>query len=380
MSEATGTPEALVLEHLSVGHSKRPLVGDINLSVRAGEVVALIGPNGSGKTTILKTVAGLLGPLKGSVHIFGQDIHNIPMRLRAQIMATMFTDRPKTELLRAKDIVDTGRYPYTGHLGILSDTDEKAVQNAMEATGTWDLRDRDFAHMSDGQRQRTLIARALCQKPRVLLMDEPTSYLDIRAQLDMLALLRAYAQNHACAIMLSLHQIDLALKAADRLMCVKDGRVVAQGSPGAVMNADTVCALYGLEPQTYEPHFASVELPAPDGEPKVFVVAGGGTGATCFRALQRACVPFAAGVLHKHDADGILAAQLSAHVIYENDFEALSEQSLNAARASIDGCEALVCTVERFASTNARNEELLAYARSQGKPVYRSAREYLEKR
>ncbi len=380
MNDARVGTYALVIEHLSVGHSKRPLVRDIDLSVRPGEVVALIGPNGSGKTTILKTVAGLLAPIDGSVRIFDQAMQDMPLQQRARVLATLFTDRPKTELLRAKDIVDTGRYPYTGHLGILSEEDEHAVRVAMEATGTWDVRNRDFAHMSDGQKQRTLIARALCQEPRVLLMDEPTSYLDIRAQLDMLATLRAYAQNHACAIMLSLHQIDLALKAADRLMCVKDGSVVAQGSPGAVMNADTVCALYGLEPQTYEPHFASVELPAPDGEPKVFVVAGGGTGATCFRALQRACVPFAAGVLHKHDADGILAAQLSAHVIYENDFEALSEQSLEAARASIDRCEALVCTVERFASTNARNEELLAYARSQGKPVYRSARDYLEKR
>lgn len=380
MSEATGTPEALVLEHLSVGHSKRPLVDDINLSVRAGEVVALIGPNGSGKTTILKTVAGLLAPLDGSVRIFDQAIQDMPLQQRARVLATLFTDRPKTELLRAKDIVDTGRYPYTGHLGILSEEDERTVRVAMEATGTWDVRNRDFAHMSDGQKQRTLIARALCQEPRVLLMDEPTSYLDIRAQLDMLALLRAYAHDRSCAIVLSLHQIDLALKAADRVVCIQGGRVAAQGAPDDVLNAEAVCALYGLEARTYEPQFASVELPAPDGEPKVFVVGGGGTGAACFRALQRAGVPFAAGVLHAYDVDGILAAQLSMHVIYENGFEALTEQNLEAARAAIDACDALICTVERFGSANARNAELLAYARSQGKPVYRSARDYLEKR
>lgn len=364
-------PLSLELRGLDVGHGASALVRDVCLAVRPGQVVALIGPNGSGKTTILRTVAGQLRALGGVVELLGRPLGDVPDRERARTMAVMLTGRPRTELLTCRDVVEAGCYPFTGALGVLGPGDDEAVRAAMEATGVLDLAGRDFGHVSDGQRQRVLLARALCQEPRVLVLDEPTSYLDVRSQLDVLELLRREARERDMAVLASLHEIDLAQKAADHVICVRDGRVAFQGAPAEVFTAERVAELYGLEPGTYDPTFGSVELARPAGEPEVFVVAGGGSGAACFRELARAGTPFAAGVLHEHDADGLLAARLASRVVLERDFEPVGERAAAEARDVLLRCRRVICCVGSFGPGNARNAGLLDAAREAGLPVER---------
>lgn len=339
---------------------------DICLAVRPGQVVALIGPNGSGKTTILRTVAGQLRRLGGVVELFGRPLDGVPAADRARSMSVMLTGRPRTELLTCRDVVEAGRYPFTGSLGVLGEGDREAVVSAMAATDVLGLAERDFAHVSDGQRQRVLLARALCQEPRVLLLDEPTSYLDVRSQLEVLRLLRREARGRGIAVVASLHEVDLAQKAADHVICIKGGRVAFQGAPDDVFTAERVAELYDLAPGAYDPTFGSVELARPEGEPEVFVIAGGGTGAACFRRLAREGTPFAAGVLHEHDVDGLLARSLAARAVFERDFEPVSERAVSEAREVLLACREVICCVSEFGTMNARNAELLDAARSAG--------------
>ena len=374
--EKKPVPLLLELRGLSVGHGQRALVRDICLAVRPGQVVALIGPNGSGKTTILRTVAGQLRALGGVVELFGQTLGNVPAAERARTMSVMLTGRPQTELLTCRDVVEAGRYPFTGRLGVLGEKDHEAVTAAMSATDVLGLAERDFAHVSDGQRQRVLLARALCQEPRVLLLDEPTSYLDVHSQLEVLQLLRREARERGIAVMASLHEIDLAQKAADYVVCIREGRILCQGKPDEVFTAERIAELYDLAPGAYEPTFGSVELARPEGAPEIFVIAGGGTGAPCFRQLAREGTPFATGVLHEHDSDAIIARQLATHAIFERDFEPVGKRAVAEARDALLTCREVICCVSKFGTMNARNAELVEAARAAGIPVrYRDDKE-----
>ena len=200
----------------------------------------------------------------------------------------------------------------------------------------------------------------------MLLLDEPTSYLDVRSQLEVLQLLRQEARGRGIAVVASLHEVDLAQKAADHVICIKGGRVAFQGAPDEVFTAERVAELYDLAPGAYDPTFGSVELARPEGEPEVFVIAGGGTGTACFRRLAREGTPFAAGVLHEHDVDGLLARDLAARAVFERDFEPVSERAVSEAREVLLACREVICCVSEFGTMNARNAELLAAARSAG--------------
>ena len=182
------------LDHLTVGYDKKPLIKDICIGIEKGEIVTLIGPNGSGKSTILKSITRQLKLVGGNVEFDGKNLHELSFRELSTKMAVVLTERMKPELMTCHDIVATGRYPYTGRLGMLTREDEEKVEKAMRAVHAEELGGRDFNAISDGQRQRVLLARAICQEPEVIILDEPTSFLDIRHKLELLAILRRMAK------------------------------------------------------------------------------------------------------------------------------------------------------------------------------------------
>ena len=251
---------ALQAADLAVGYDGIPLVNDVRLQISPGSVVTLIGPNGAGKSTILKTLAGELAPLGGTVLVGGRDLQGMSAQELARERSVLLTERLHTSLLTCEDVVEAGRYPYTGRLGILQEHDHEAVRDAMELVGVWDLRERDFMRVSDGQRQRVMLARAICQEPRVLMLDEPTSYLDIRYQIELLEVLRHLVRERSMGVVMTMHELSLARQASDWLVCVKDGAIAAQGSPQQVCRPQVIDKLFDLRPNTYDSHTGTIAL------------------------------------------------------------------------------------------------------------------------
>lgn len=254
-------PDAILsVEKFAVGYGKSPIVSGIDFSVRSGEIFTLIGPNGAGKSTMLKSIAGQLEPLGGSAYLSGRPLSKMTPREMALELSVMLTERLRTELLTCSDVVEMGRYPYTGRLGILAPEDREIVRQSMDEASVWDLRDRDFMQVSDGQRQRVLLARAICQRPRVMILDEPTNYLDIHYQIELLNVLRRLARVRGVAIVMSLHELSLAREASDRVACVKEGAIWSIGTPDEIFVPEVINGLYDLEPGTYDPASGSIAL------------------------------------------------------------------------------------------------------------------------
>ena len=351
-------------QQLTVGYDGKPLIHDIQIDIEKGEIVTLIGPNGSGKSTILKSITRQLKTLAGSVYIGGEELRKLSYKTLSTRLAVVLTERMKPELMTCRDIVATGRYPYTGRLGILSEADEREVEAAMASVYVTELANRDFNAISDGQRQRVLLARAICQNPEIIILDEPTSFLDIRHKLQLLHILRGMAKQKGITVIMSLHEIDLAQKISDKIVCVKGDHIARFGPPEAVFDADTIKTLYELEQGSYDPLFGSIELPRPAGAPRTFVLCGAGTGIPVFRRLQKAGVPFAAGILCEDDVGCQLARQLAAEVVTEKPFEPIGEDALARALALMEGCDTVLNAGAPIGSMNRGVARLIEYARA----------------
>ena len=244
----------LHLHGLSVGYPTRKVLENIELEIEKGEILTLIGPNGAGKSTLLKSISGQLPLLAGSVLMQGQDLAKCDAKERARKMAVVLTEAVRPEYMTCREVCAAGRYPYTGRMGILRKEDEEAVDRAMARMKVEDLAERDFGAISDGQKQRVLVARALAQETPVLLMDEPTSYLDIRYRTELMETLRGLAAEGK-TILMSLHEIDLALEVSDRLLCVKEGGEVFCGTPQEVLTGERIRDLFGMPAGMYEKLF-----------------------------------------------------------------------------------------------------------------------------
>lgn len=256
---------------LAIGYGKTPLLSDICLGVQPGQILTLIGPNGAGKSTLLKTLAGQLAPMGGTVLLAGKDLTAYTGTQRAQKLALMAPHSRRMELTTCFDFVSAGRYPYTGRLGILSAGDRQQVHRALELVGAAQLADRDFNRISDGQRQRILLARALCQQPEVILLDEPTSFLDIKGKIELLTILGTLAHTQKLAVILSLHELELAEKIADTVVCVSPGGVSGVLTPEQAFQPENIRTLYGLTEQQYTALFGTPEPEAekaPAGKPQ----------------------------------------------------------------------------------------------------------------
>lgn len=354
---------------LAVGYDGNILIHNINIQIEKGAILTLIGPNGAGKSTILKTITRQLAKLHGTVEIGSREITCWTPKEMARQVAVVLTDRIRPELMTCAEVVAMGRYPYTNLLGKLTPQDKAAVREALIRVHGLELADRDFSTLSDGQRQRILLARAICQDPEVLVLDEPTAYLDIRHKMELLDILREMAHQRHMTVVMSLHEIDLAMKISDYLVCVKGDTIQAFGKPETVLGSQGVEDLYDLENGSYNLLFGSVELSKPQGPPQVFVVGGNGRGIPIYRALQKEQIPFAAGILPENDTDVQVARVLSDHLVIAPAFEPMTENHFAQAAQQLRSCTAVIDAGTPIGSYNAYNGKLLALARELGIPV-----------
>ena len=352
---------------LTVGYDGKPLIRDITIGIARGEIVTLIGPNGAGKSTILKSITRQLKAIGGTVALDGQNLSGLSHKELATRMAVVLTQRMKPELMTCRDIVATGRYPYTGRLGLLTKQDEEKVSEAMETVHALELSHRDFNAVSDGQRQRILLARAICQEPEIIILDEPTSYLDIRHKLELLSILRSMAKEKGITVVMSLHEIDLAQKISDKIICVKGDTIGSYGTPEEVFDEEKIRQLYNITEGFFDPCFGSIELPRPRGNPEILVLSACGTGIPVYRRLQMGNIPFCAGILYTNDLDYRLARLLASEVITERPFHEISDAAFDRAMEKVHTCRCVLDAGCEIGPCNRRMQEILDAAKNMGK-------------
>ncbi|WP_169837583.1 ABC transporter ATP-binding protein [Salipaludibacillus agaradhaerens] len=248
----------LQASNVTFAYNKEPIIENLNMTIPEGEITVLIGSNGCGKSTLLKMLARLLFPSKGGVYLNDNEMLSLPAKAVAKELAVLPQSAVSPEGLTVRQLVKQGRYPYQSWLKQWSKEDEEMVEYALAATGLTDLRDRPLNALSGGQRQRTWIAMTLTQGTKTLLLDEPTTYLDLTHQVDVLDLLFELNEKEQRTIVMVLHDINLACRYAHNIVAVKDKRIYAQGRPEEIITVNTLKEVFQMDCEIiYDPIFGS---------------------------------------------------------------------------------------------------------------------------
>ncbi len=368
MSTQNTTP-ILTCRDLSVGYKDKTVLSRVNLSFSAGRFISLLGPNGAGKTTLLRTLSGHLSPMGGSIEIQGTPLKQIrPMEL-AKFMAVVLTDKVSPPLFSVFEFVALGRYPHTDFLGRMGPADASAVQAALAAVNAANLAPRPFADLSDGERQKVLVARALAQEPRLLLLDEPTIHLDLKHRMEVMAILRNLCRDRGITVVASLHDVDVAAKVSDRVALVKEGCISAWGSPEQILEPQTVAKLYDFSGVDFDQHLGSIELRGSGSSGRVFVAAGMGSGAVVYRLLAKHGFALSTGVLHSNDLDFFVARSLGAQCTIVSPMERITTASIATAKEQMESADVVIDCGFQAGLLNQGNIELLQHAAAIGKTV-----------
>ncbi len=281
----------LVAEGLEIGYTRprqpaRVVVAGIDVRLEPGELVCLLGPNGAGKSTLLRTLAGMQPALAGTVRLLGDEVGRLDARELARRMSIVLTERVSAGSLSAYALVALGRHPYTGWDGRLSDLDEAVVRWAIEAVGARELAGRLVDELSDGERQKIMIARALAQQPNLMLLDEPTAFLDLPHRIEIMHILRQVSRGSQQAILLSTHDLDLALRSADRLWLLPAGGPLQAGAPEDLVLSGAFERTFASAGLTFDPLTGAFSLRQETAD--AVVVSGDGPRAIWTRrALER---------------------------------------------------------------------------------------------
>jgi iron complex transport system ATP-binding protein len=264
----------LRIENLFVNYGEHRVLHDVSLNVQPGEVLALIGPNGAGKSTLIRAVSGVIAIVSGRVRTNGDDFHSLTPMQRARYVATVPQAVSLPPAFTVWETVLLGRTPYLGFLGQPSRVDEGLARKALERVSAWTLAGRRVGELSGGEQQRVLLARALCQSTPILLLDEPTAHLDLQYQVNLLELVSELAHHDQLAVLIALHDLNLAARYADTMALMVAGEIKALGKPEQVLRPELIEAAYCLPVQVVRHPFMDVPLVLPSSPPR----AGEGSG------------------------------------------------------------------------------------------------------
>ncbi len=361
--------DRLSVENLTSGYGDTEVLRGADFSVEKGDFVGIIGPNASGKTTLLKTINQILNPMKGAVYLNGKDIGRAKQKEIARDMATVPQEFDSNYSFTALEMVTLGRTPHLGPLEDEGEEDMSVVKRAMEITDTWRLHSRDFNELSGGEKQRVIIAKALAQEPSVILLDEPTNHLDVSNQMVILDLLKNLTKEQDKCTITTFHDLNTAGRYCDFLILLKDGKIYAKGDPPEVLTEENIKEVYGAEvsirrvPETNSLYVTPVSR-ATDTKTgakkdfRVHFICGGGTGSSLMHSLKRKGFTVSAGVLSPMDDDYTEARRLGIETVECSPFAAIPENKNRKNRELAEKSDAVVLTEMPFGRGNLKNLKL----------------------
>lgn len=376
---STQATPLLTVEDLTFGYTDQPLLYRVQMNVRSGEMLGLLGPNGSGKTTLLRLLSGVLHPCAGKIWLDGRELATWGRRGSAQRIAVVPQELQVPFAFTVEQMVTLGRTPFIRLFGMPTRRDLDIVQESLRMAEVEALAERIFNELSGGERQRVLLAMALAQRPRLLLLDEPTAHLDIKYQIEVLELVQRLNREAGMTVIAAMHDLNLAARYFPRLLLFQRG-IVADGGPAEVLDPHLLRRVYGVNVQVGVMHGSehlSVLPPGREGSaqeerqevPGVHIMAGGGSGALVMRALADAHIPFSAGALNIGDSDHTLALRLASEVVVEQPFAPLAETTLAHLRTLLQATSLLIlCPMPVGLGNLALLQEALV-SRQRGTPV-----------
>ena len=356
--------------NLSVGYKNKVVLSDLNLEFEPGHFITLLGPNGAGKTTLLRTLSRHLPTITGNIYVNGSALEEIRQEELAKIMAVVLTDKVSPPLLTVFEFVSLGRYPHTDFLGRLKAADHAAILASLAAVRAEHLIQRQYSDLSDGERQKALVARALAQEPQLLLLDEPTIHLDLKHRMEVMAILRGLCRSKGITVIASLHDVDIAAKVSDRVALIKQGEVTAWGAPEKILQGRTVETLYDFDGAIFDIQLGSIELRGDGRRGRAFMVAGLGSGAIIYRLLSKRGFAITTGILHANDLDCYVAKSLGADCVVQNFTKPDDGATLREAIDCFVDCDCIIDAGFAVGDLSRQNVDLLKASLDRGKPIF----------
>lgn len=370
---------AIQIKDLSAGYRNRPVLESLSLDVAEGEIVGILGPNGAGKTTLFKALSGWIRPISGSVSLFGTPMDQIQPPQRARCLAVIPQEFDLPVPYTVDDVVMMGRTAAIGRLSRPTSIDRQIAERAMIYTDVVDVRHRPLTELSGGERQRAVVAMALAQEPRILLMDEATSRLDINHRLEIMQLVERLNQEKGLTVLMISHDLQLAAEFSQRLIMLDKGTLVADGRPSEVLTEAAIRKIYHCDVRVHEDsRTGSISiLPTPRGRSgatgngrRIHIIAGGGCGEEVLRRLSISGYAISCGVLNRGDMDAEVALALGASMATEQPFSPISPDSLAKAMELASDATAAILTPVPFGTGNVANLSILERFMDTGRPVY----------
>lgn len=356
--------KSISAEHITSGYAENLIIDDLTLDIEKGSFLGIIGVNGCGKTTLLRSMTRILKPAKGVVYVDGREIESYNAKDFARIVGCVNQMNEAAFEFSVKDVVMMGRHPYLGRLRPVSSEDFRIADEAMSYTHVLHLKDRLITELSGGERQRVLIAKTLAQQPEILLLDEPTNHLDISHQIEILQLLKSLTPK--ITIVCVLHDLNLASSFCDMLVLMDKGKIIARGTPSEVLTPKRIYDTFAVKmlvsphPVTGKPYLVpEYGVFSHPGSKKIHVISGGGTGTELIYALAIRGFAITAGVLSANDSDAAAASTLGIETIIEPPFSAVSSESAEKLKCMIAESDVVVVSGMPVGSGNIANISVL---------------------